>query len=348
MGGEAQGCRKRAGTQAGLPSRSCWAARTTLPVPPCPRCPQYDEYVQRMLADSGPKWEDKEQRAIGRWAGPALPLPPLHQRGATCVQAAGLPGVPSYLPPRARRRRWTLFDRGIPQRDRCAAVRPTGLHPRALCAVGGSRHFTTARWAGPGPLQLEQAPKRAAAPAGRRFGQTMHRSRQRYADLSRERNFTHTSFMDGSTAEGYMPLSKQLGFRYTFSTDGFGVSSRLAKLLATGQVILRGAGVAKQRVLLRRRQPRCQPHQPAKLGLQPELRRSWSAPPAAGDQGGKQHIWQVGRLVLQAVLPHLHAQLVHVPTKCGGWPAVKSCAASSCPPARSPAAEPCATAPCRG
>lgn len=85
--------------------------------------------------------------------------------GRPVCKPPGCAGVPSYLPPRARRRRWTLFDRGIPQRDRCAAVRPTGLHRRALCAVGGSRHFTTARWAGPGPPQLEQAPKRGCCPS---------------------------------------------------------------------------------------------------------------------------------------------------------------------------------------
>lgn len=42
--------------------------------------------------------------------------------------------------------------------------------------------------------------------------------------------------MDGSTGEGFMRLSEQLRFRYTFSTDGLGASSRLAKVLATGQV----------------------------------------------------------------------------------------------------------------
>ncbi|KAL4443761.1 hypothetical protein ABPG75_011498 [Micractinium tetrahymenae] len=114
---------------------------------------QYDDYVKHMLESSGQKWEDKEQRAIGRW---------------------------------------TLFDRDLAQVDR--------------------------------------------------FGHQTHASRHRYANLSRDSNYTRTSLMDGSSLEGFMSLSRQLAFRYTFSTDGLGVSSRLAKVLATGQVCVCGDG----------------------------------------------------------------------------------------------------------
>ncbi|KAL4422041.1 hypothetical protein ABPG77_004857 [Micractinium sp. CCAP 211/92] len=111
---------------------------------------KYDEYVQRLAANSGPKWEDKEQRAIGRWAQPGPPF----------------------------------CDDDL-------------------------------------------------------FGQQEHKSRLRYAALSKASNHTYTSFMDGSTGEGFMQLSEQLRFRYTFSTDGLGASSRLAKVLATGQLVIK-------------------------------------------------------------------------------------------------------------
>lgn len=92
-----------------------------------------------------------------------------------------------------------------------------------------------------------------AALARRRFGQLEHKSRLRYAKLSKASNHTYTSFMDGSSPEGFMPLGQQLRFRYTFSTDGLGVSSRLAKVLATGQVRNRGqAHPSQERCLVSR------------------------------------------------------------------------------------------------
>ena len=87
-----------------------------------PCCPQYDEYVQRMAADSGPSWEDKEQRAIGRCGSRALLLPASAPRW---VALRASPGCASVLP-------------DLPSSTPSAAGGP--------CLTGAYHKWTGARW----------------------------------------------------------------------------------------------------------------------------------------------------------------------------------------------------------
>lgn len=66
----------------------------------------------------------------------------------------------------------------------------------------------------------------------------MESSRIHYADRSNSTNYTYTDLVDA--AKQHVPLSQQLKYKYSFSTDGYSVSARLAKVLATGQVRQRG------------------------------------------------------------------------------------------------------------
>lgn len=108
----------------------------------------YDEWVARMLADPGPPWAQREQRAVGRWS---------------------------------------LFRTTHPHIDR--------------------------------------------------WGVADQEDRQHYVAHSNATGGSHTDF--AATGSGHMPLSQQRRFRYTFSTDGFTASTRLAKLLATGQTVIK-------------------------------------------------------------------------------------------------------------
>ncbi|KAL4459075.1 hypothetical protein ABPG75_013940 [Micractinium tetrahymenae] len=108
----------------------------------------YDEWVARMLADPGPTWEQREQRAVGRWS---------------------------------------LFRTTHPHTDR--------------------------------------------------WGVADQEDRQHYVAHSNATGHKYTNFSD--VGAGHLPLSEQRRFRYTFNTDGFTASTRLAKLLATGQTVIK-------------------------------------------------------------------------------------------------------------
>ncbi|KAL4431955.1 hypothetical protein ABPG77_000222 [Micractinium sp. CCAP 211/92] len=70
-----------------------------------------------------------------------------------------------------------------------------------------------------------------------RWGVAEQEDRQLYASHSNATGRRHTDFAD--VGSGHMPLSQQRRFRYTFSTDGYTASTRLAKLLATGQTVIK-------------------------------------------------------------------------------------------------------------